>query len=1349
MRKSTVSLFFLSVCLANAQQQFVTGQAARAELGQPENFSSGQAGSAQNLLGGASGLAYAKGELWVADSNRIAALPENNRVMGFSTTQIPAPYVDLTTLTPFSTACGLCGYEANVVVGQPDFLSSSPGRSQVATATSGSTAEAGSMTTPTAVATDGTYLAVADTDNNRVLIWNPVPTGTNAAPNIVLGQTNFTSFQTPQPVNANSLRGPQGVWIQNGALFVADTQNYRILVWKHIPTQNNQPADIVLGQSSFSSVFQPPITNNFPSTTAQLLLNPTSVTSDGTRLFVADFGNNRVLIWNTAFVNGQLNLNNDQAADVVVGQPNMQTAVPNWSSALCGAADNSAPCAASLNFPRYALSDGKRLFIADGGNDRVLIFNTIPTQNSANADEVLGQVDFVSDQDTSATISITSTLVDNTGAVDVTSSPTSLAFDGTNLYVSDPFNMRVLVFTPADTPLPDKSAVNWASEIIRQEGTVVIGLTSGDSITAGDTVTITVQGTAYTYTVVKNDTLDTIAQGLVTAINSSNSGAGDPNVTAIFAGIGTGTVYVSSKATNLAFDSITLAASVSGTAVETATASGAYLAAGNAGTGSAGMLVEIDSSGSNLSDNTVTASQGNGAVLPTSLGGVEVFMDGIAAPLLSVSPTQIISQIPFSFVNGSDVYAGTAGTEAFTDRNSTSIYVRTVHNDGSVTVSNATPMYIAPANPGLFDAPAYAGQTRPYPAINAYHQPGNATSVVSIDGTVTAGNTATITIGPATYTYTVLSTDTTLTIATNLLNMINSAPDPNVIASQGGSFSRIVLTARLPGLPGTGISITGTSSAGATVTVTAYTPTTCCAVTPNSLITPSNPALPGELIQVSSTGLGTITDVNGNVLPVDTGSPWYGPAVNTAFNSVTATMNGETAEVVQAGLTEGGYGMYNIQMIVPSDLSANSTTQLYVAQNAFISNTVTLPIGAGAGSSSGAGGSGGGAAVASAQMLVNPTVLVLNAAASSPTQTGSITISNPNGSSLSVGNISVTGPNASDFTFSSNCYGSVSQSCAINITYSPTTSVMENATLVVTENVYGSSVTVPLTGVSGAVYAISNAQSGRVLDVLMASTANGAQIQQYDYLGGPNQLWSFVPVSGGAYVIMNMNSGKVLDDTGASTSNGTLVQQYQYFGNANQQWILNQNGQGFYTIQNVYSGLVLDDVGGGIANGTLVQQYQAIAGSPNQIWALVPTRSYSIQNLQTGKALDVTGLSTTAGTTIQEWDSTGGANQRWRFVPINNTFYTIVNVNSGLVLDLLGGTSANNAPVDQSSYSGSASQQWAFIPTSTPGYYTVVNRLGGLVLDLINGSSQDGTGIQIYDLIGGPNQTWMLVPSAP
>src|ERR1019366_381430 len=123
-------------------------------------------------------------------------------------------------------------------------------------------------------------------------IWNRIPTTNNAPADVVVGQPNFTSTSLPgNTPNAKSMRGPQGVWIQNGKLYVADTQNNRVLIYNHIPTGNGAAADVVLGE--------PDLTQQTTAVTAQTLLNPVAVTSDGTHLFVADLGHNRVLIWNS------------------------------------------------------------------------------------------------------------------------------------------------------------------------------------------------------------------------------------------------------------------------------------------------------------------------------------------------------------------------------------------------------------------------------------------------------------------------------------------------------------------------------------------------------------------------------------------------------------------------------------------------------------------------------------------------------------------------------------------------------------------------------------------------------------------------------------------------------------------------------------------------------------------------------------------------------------------------------------------------------------------------------------------------------------------------------------------
>ncbi len=927
MRKFTTVFLFSLLTTTLQAQNFINGQAARAVLGQTV-FTTGDSNPNQTILGGASGLAYdpVRGRLYVADSNRIGSFPQDHRVLVFDTHKIPEAHVDLTTVPDLAaqTSCYLCGFSAEISLGQPSFLptdttnvtpafdpglSADPSKPQFNGAT--------------AVATNGTILAVADTDNNRILIWTSMPLSMNQAPNLVLGQVDFTTREQPAAgqVGATILRGPQGVWIQGTRLYVADTQNHRILVWNSLPTVNNQPPDLVLGQVDFSHAEAPPPGPADPPAAANRLLNPVSVTSDGTHLFVADLGFNRVLIWNS------IPTTNDQPADVVIGQPDMTKSTAN-NAAVCNpnAIGLYGACRANLNFPRFALSDGHRLFVADGGNDRVLVYNTIPTANATNADIVMGEPDFTTNIVSSQAIGIASTAIDNTGAVDVTPTPTSLAFDGTNLYVADPYNRRVLVFTPGDQPLPGNSVVNWASEIIRQEGIVVLTVPAGGVITAGDTVTISIASTPYTYTVKSGDTLDSIAKGLVALINAS-----DPNVTALFAGTGSGTVYLSSKGINLPFDSILLSATSSNPLNIAPVVSGSYLTAGTAATGAPGALMEVNApAGVSLSDNTVVVPLTG--QIPGTVGGVQLYMDGVPVPVFRVSASQVVGQIPFFF----------------NERNSTSVYVRTVHNDGRVTVTTASPVYIAPANPGIFNAPGFAGQPRPWPASMAFHQSGNPTAVVSVDGSIQAADVATITVNGRNYTYTVQSTNTLTNIVNGLVSAINNAPDPDVTASPGGAFTRVVLTARQPGAAGNGIPIAASASPStAAVTMTAYSSSTCCAVQSNSPITPENPAGPGELITVYTAGMGLIQDLNGNVIVPVAGAPYTGPQPNSVYqpNFATATLGGQTAQVVSAGFGPGAYGMYQLNLIVPTGLTANAATQLYVAQNAFISNTVTLPVG--------------------------------------------------------------------------------------------------------------------------------------------------------------------------------------------------------------------------------------------------------------------------------------------------------------------------------------------------------------------------------------------------------------------
>ncbi|MCZ4098726.1 MULTISPECIES: PQQ-dependent sugar dehydrogenase [Streptomyces] len=117
--------------------------------------------------------------------------------------------------------------------------------------------------------------------------------------------------------------------------------------------------------------------------------------------------------------------------------------------------------------------------------------------------------------------------------------------------------------------------------------------------------------------------------------------------------------------------------------------------------------------------------------------------------------------------------------------------------------------------------------------------------------------------------------------------------------------------------------------------------------------------------------------------------------------------------------------------------------------------------------------------------------------------------------------------------------------------------------------------------------------SGRCLDVIGQSTADGAGINIYDCNSQANQAWTLTS----AGELRVYDSPKCLDVAHASTTPGATLQIWTCNGGANQQWKVNSNG----TITGVQSGLCLDVVGANTANSTLVDLWTCNEQS-NQQW---------------------------------------------------------------------------------------------------------------------------------------------------
>ena len=598
--------------------RYVTGQAAVAVVGQ-KTFSLSTPGIAADGVGSVTGLAVAGDRLIVCDGGLPFTSPTNNRILIFD---------NLSQLT--------LGASASVVIGQPDFGQTDPGLSET------------SLNRPVGIGSDGQRLAVADWGNSRVLIYNQIPTANGAAADVVLGQSDFQSATAS--TDATGMRAPNGVFLDGQQLFVADTLNHRVLIYNSVPTSNGASANVVLGQADFNSAEDQPASSTS-------LRDPTAVFSDGVRLIVTDLGHNRVLIYN------KIPTNNNAPPDVVVGQPDFTT-------------ETAGNGPASLNFPRYASTDGTRLFIADTGNNRVLVFNQIPTANGTPADLVLGQKDFFSvldPQDVSDRIT-----------AGVLALPVALAVTESSVLVADTIHRRVVKFEPG-VPLFDQGAVVSAASfggngLPRPTG-VTVEVEPDGFLGAGEyyvKVTNEREGVLFE-SIPSEEVMVTAPEGNSRLVVTFDEVPGATNYNAYVGGSHGGQIV------NVSPDPVENVENPEDLEPRIVITT----------------LVP-DLSRNNFRGPRLRITPGNIAVLfgrdlapevavaqeiplPRELAGTSLLINSVPVPLFFVSPTQINFQVPWE-----------------TEGDSVSVVVRKRSESGEVILSNAMPVAINRLTPGVF-----------------------------------------------------------------------------------------------------------------------------------------------------------------------------------------------------------------------------------------------------------------------------------------------------------------------------------------------------------------------------------------------------------------------------------------------------------------------------------------------------------------------------------------------------------------------------------------------------------------------------------------------------------------------
>ncbi len=272
---------------------------------------------------------------------------------------------------------------AKGVFGQPDFNGQRPNRGQPEPS-------GNSLRAPIDAVPLGDELFVLDAGNNRVLVL-PRQSPTQFLPaSRLLGQDDFKYGAVNLAEGREFSFGDRGALLVDSKsnpprLYVADSANHRILGYRDVRTAKpGAKADLLIGQSDFgSSMINYPGNDVDKPTDTGLFLPIGLALDEAGDLYVADSGNGRVLRFPKPFDNIA---NGVPKANLVLGQTSFTFKISD-------------PSARTMAVPwGLAFSGDDGLLVADAAHNRVLLFGGKAKDftSGMTASKVYGQPDFVS-----------------------------------------------------------------------------------------------------------------------------------------------------------------------------------------------------------------------------------------------------------------------------------------------------------------------------------------------------------------------------------------------------------------------------------------------------------------------------------------------------------------------------------------------------------------------------------------------------------------------------------------------------------------------------------------------------------------------------------------------------------------------------------------------------------------------------------------------------------------------------------------------------------------------------------------------------------------------------------------
>ncbi|MEV4316673.1 RICIN domain-containing protein [Actinocrispum sp. NPDC049592] len=280
-------------------------------------------------------------------------------------------------------------------------------------------------------------------------------------------------------------------------------------------------------------------------------------------------------------------------------------------------------------------------------------------------------------------------------------------------------------------------------------------------------------------------------------------------------------------------------------------------------------------------------------------------------------------------------------------------------------------------------------------------------------------------------------------------------------------------------------------------------------------------------------------------------------------------------------------------------------------------------------------------------------------------------------------------------------------------------------------------------GTPGVLCRIQNKNSGKVLAIDGASTADSASIVQYDDNGTRDHLWRIVDLGNGQVKVRSEHSGKVLGVAGMSTANSAQVVQFTDNGTTDHRWQLVDNGDGWFRLRNINSGKVLGVDQMSSATSARVVQFDD-NGTADHLWRIIPDGIVRIQNLNSTKVLGVDGMSTADSANVVQFADNGTPDHNWQFLPDAGGYFRIRNVNSGKVLGIDQMSTANSARAVQFTDNGTADHRWRLRP-DTDNLWRLQNDNSGKMLGVDLMSYNDSAQVVQFDDNGTADHIWRLL----